>query len=200
MIFQKSYSYIYILLFFLFACKSTSSLGQKKDNKYYTVFSELKEDNSYLNELFKELKDDFNLCEVTESQKKIYKKYPKVFLEELARSFENTSFLKVKSLKMLSVLSLKEKQEYNDLCISIEEWDFDKISDAYTVFNNLKKYREKEIKFNTINWIWVTYENRIYRVSSDNHSVTDEEMVRVKKSLTSLLKKKGNVEDFTFYE
>ncbi|MGG6229979.1 hypothetical protein [Tenacibaculum sp. SDUM215027] len=200
MIFQKTHTYTCILLFFLLACKSTSSLGQKIDNKYYTVFSELKEDNSSLNELFKKLKDNFNLCKVTESQKYIYKKYPKVFLEELSQNFENKAFLKVKNLKILSILSLKEKQEYNDLCISIEEWDFEKTNDASLVFNSLKKYREKEIKFNTINWIWLIYENHLYRISSDNHSVISVEMMKIKKHLTALLKEKGNVEGLTFYE
>ncbi|WP_417786543.1 hypothetical protein [Tenacibaculum sp.] len=200
MISPKAHIYICILLLFLLACKSTSLVGQKNDNKYYTVFSELKEDSSSLDELYKKLKDDFNLCKVTESQEIVYKKYPKVFLEELAKNFENNAFLKVKNLKILSVLSLKEKQEYNDLCVSIEEWDFGKKNEAYLVFNSLKEYLEKEIKFNTINWIWLIYENHLYRISSDNYSITDVEMIRIKENLIALLKRKGDVEELIFHE
>lgn len=200
MISPKTHIYACILFFLFLACKSTSLVGQKNNNKYYTVFSELEEDNSSLDELYQKLKDHFNLCGITDSQKKVYKKYPKIFLEELSKNFENKAFLKVKNLKILSVLSLKEKEKFNDLCISIEEWDFEKTKDATLVFNSLKEYREKEIKFNTINWIWLIYKNHLYRISSDNHSVNSVEMMKVKKYLTVLLKKKGSVDTLVFYE
>lgn len=196
----KGTSIYYTLLLFLLSCKPTMVSNQKSDNDvYYKIFLELKSEDSCLNELYKEyLSRGFKLCSITTSEKEVYSKYPKVFLKGLASDFDNPTFLQVKNLKKFSVLSLRENQEYNDLCISIEEFDFATTQEALSVFTSLKDYQSKEIHFATINWIWLLQENSLYRVSSDNHTVTSVEMQSIKNHLKTLLERKDKVRTLTF--
>jgi len=127
--------------------------------------------------------------------KKGYKS--KSFLKMLSNSFKNDNFLDVKSNHFSFVVPSHDKEaDY----ISIQEWFFNDSKKAKSSFESLKTYKEREIYFKRINWIWVYQENKIYLVFSRDLNVKDPGMQTIKKAIIDNVSKIGDYETIQFYE
>lgn len=121
----------------------------------------------------------------------------KSFLKMLSNSFKNDNFLDVKSNHFSFVVPSHDKEaDY----ISIQEWFFNDSKIAKSCFESLKTYKEREIYFKRINWIWVYQENKIYLVFARNLNVKDPEMQTIKKAIIETVSTFGDYETLQFYE
>jgi len=130
-----------------------------------------------------------------EETKTIYQS--KGFLKTLASDFKNKDFLEVASINYaLVVPKTNTESDY----ISIQQWQYTDIEKAKSAFESLKNYKETEIHFKTINWIWVYQEDNIYLVFARNFMVTDVEMQSIKNAILKTVTPLGDYETIQFYE
>lgn len=130
-----------------------------------------------------------------EETKTIYQS--KGFLKTLASDFKNEDFLAVASINYaLVVPKTNTKSDY----ISIQQWQYTDTEKAKSAFESLKNYKEAEIHFKTINWIWVYQEDTIYLVFARNFMVTDVEMQSIKNAILKTITPLGDYETIQFYE
>lgn len=130
-----------------------------------------------------------------EETKTIYRS--KGFLKTLASDFKNEDFLAVASINYaLVVPKTNTKSDY----ISIQQWQYTDTEKAKSAFESLKNYKEAEIHFKTINWIWVYQEDTIYLVFARNFMVTDVEMQSIKNAILKTITPLGDYETIQFYE
>lgn len=130
-----------------------------------------------------------------EETKTIYRS--KGFLKTLASDFKNEDFLAVASINYaLVVPKTNTKSDY----ISIQQWQYTDTEKAKSAFESLKNYKEAEIHFKTINWIWVYQKDTIYLVFARNFMVTDVEMQSIKNAILKTITPLGDYETIQFYE
>ncbi|WP_452229062.1 hypothetical protein [Lacinutrix sp. MEBiC02404] len=164
---------VYIVLFLLplIGCKNESRQVEEKNTTLDIVESTKKAIPVYsISFLAKEAKESTeNISSVTKNLLLKYKAYPfdkhpnefeefmdiyksKDFINTLARDFDNKNFLDIET-KYYSFITPKDNLVAN--YITIEQWQYPSVKKAKSVFESLKNYKEKEIYFKTINWIWV---------------------------------------------
>ncbi|WP_299889200.1 hypothetical protein [uncultured Lacinutrix sp.] len=121
----------------------------------------------------------------------------KSFQKTLASGFNNKDFLDVASIHYSYVVPNNNKKSSH---ISIEEWQFKDAKKARSCFESLTKYKDAEIYFKTINWIWVYQEDKIFLVFATDYIVTDPEMQNIKQEVIKTISKSGDYKTIQFYE
>ncbi|MBU2945432.1 hypothetical protein [Zobellia uliginosa] len=112
----------------------------------------------------------------------------KRFAGTLAQDFENNDFTKA---TQLNVSFLTQNQENPKENIKVEEWFFKDENTANSCFQSLQNYREREIHFKFISWIWVQQDNKLFLIFSTDFVVDSKPMQTIKQHLIGMLKKQG---------
>nr|MUH41287.1 hypothetical protein [Zobellia laminariae] len=112
----------------------------------------------------------------------------KRFAGTLAQDFDNSDFTKA---TRLNVSFLTKNEEHPKGNIKVEEWFFKDENSAKSCFQSLQNYREREIHFKFISWIWVQQNNKLFLVFSTDFVVDSEPMQTIKQHLIGMLKKQG---------
>ncbi|WP_276166074.1 hypothetical protein [Zobellia alginiliquefaciens] len=112
----------------------------------------------------------------------------KRFAGTLAQDFDNSDFTKA---TRLNVSFLTKKEENPKGSIKVEEWFFKEENTAKSCFQSLQNYREREIHFKFISWIWVQQNNKLFLIFSTDFVVDSEPMQTIKQHLIGMLKKQG---------
>ncbi|MDO6819489.1 hypothetical protein [Zobellia sp. 1_MG-2023] len=112
----------------------------------------------------------------------------KRFAGTLAQDFDNRDFTKA---TRLNVSFLTKNEENPNGNIKVEEWFFKDEDTANSCFQSLQNYREREIHFKFISWIWVQQNNKLFLVFSTDFVVDSNPMQTIKHHLIGMLKKQG---------
>ncbi|WP_452231745.1 hypothetical protein [Lacinutrix sp. MEBiC02595] len=121
----------------------------------------------------------------------------KSFLKMLARDFKNDDFLDISTRYYSFVVPNNNLESHY---IAVEEWQYPTTQKAKSVFESLKTYRDREIKFKTINWIWVHQKEKIYLIFSTAFMVKESAMQNIKTEIIKTASAIGDYETLQFYE
>ncbi|CAZ94358.1 hypothetical protein [Zobellia galactanivorans] len=144
--------------------------------------------NKGLDQSFKENKDVLDEQWLKES----LDSYERMgFKKVLARDFENNSFVKA---TQTHVSFLAPEREGTTGTINLEEWHFEDEATAISCFESLTTYREREIYYKVINWIFVRKKNKLFLIFGFHFNVDSEPMRTVKQHLIDDLKGQGEYE------
>ncbi|WP_400073777.1 hypothetical protein [Zobellia russellii] len=112
----------------------------------------------------------------------------KRFAGTLAQDFDNSDFTKA---TQLNVSFLTKNEENPNGNIKVEEWFFKDENTASSCFQSLQNYREREIHFQFISWIWVQQNNKLFLIFSTDFVVDSKPMQTIKQNLIDLVKERG---------
>ncbi|WP_289039937.1 hypothetical protein [uncultured Zobellia sp.] len=112
----------------------------------------------------------------------------KRFAGTLAQDFDNSDFTKA---TQLNVSFLTKNEENPNGNIKVEEWFFKDEDTANSCFQSLQNYREREIHFQFISWIWVQQNNKLFLIFSTDFVVDSKPMQTIKQNLIDLVKERG---------
>lgn len=209
---------ILLLVFLLVGCKKNINTEKSPEETNNQQVSKIKETiipvHTILFDTITPITSSANILAITKKIQPDFTAYPfgensnklnetkkgyksKSFLKMLSNSFKNDNFLDVKSNHFSFLVPSHDKEaDY----ISIQEWFFNDSKKAKSCFESLKTYKEREIYFKRINWIWVYQENKIYLVFARNLNVKDPEMQTIKNAIIETVSTFGNYETLQFYE
>ncbi|WP_452220834.1 hypothetical protein [Lacinutrix salivirga] len=216
--------YITILVFVIISCKNEAK-PKAPQTEGHTIESTITSENptkttdsitvynsNYL--ATKTVIESNNLALITQGLIKEFTDYPftndpnqlsdtkeiydeKLFLESLAEDFKNKDFLEVSSINYAFVLP---KENTNSSYISIEEWHFKTPQQAESAFESLKNFKETEIHFKTINWIWVHQKDKLFLIYSTDYKVSNPIMQTIKQQIIDVVAVSGAYKTIQFYE
>ena len=110
------------------------------------------------------------------------------FAKSLAKQFDNNDFTRATQINA-SFLTMKEQQTSGD--VRVEEWYFKDENEAKSCFKSLIEYKERELYFKFISWIWIQQNNRLFLIFTTEFNVDAKPMQTVKLHLIDVLKKQG---------
>lgn len=168
---------------------------------YEVVFDSSKEISGHiLKDVLPTISKSFDAYPYTSSSNELKEKIEnleaKRFLISLAKDFDNKTFESVKAIDFVNVSPNDSKNE----SIQIEQWSFENKGIATSCFESLTSFKEREIHFMTVNWIWLQQEDKILLISSANYGVNSKEMQIIKKAIAEEIKKSGTFKSIAFYE
>ncbi len=108
------------------------------------------------------------------------------FAKSLMSDFDNENFTKT---SYINVAFLTEKQSKINRNIRVEEWFFNEEATAISCLESLKSYREREIHFKFISWIWVRQKNKLFLIFTTDYMVDSKPMQTVKSHLLATINK-----------
>ena len=170
--------------------------------KTYTVFYDSNEvtiDNS-IKEITSLLSSTYDNYQFTNSSNELEELtneiQSKSFLNLLADDFKNEKFRLATAVNFSYLVTKGEVYQY----LKLEKIYFKDNNTAISCFESLKSYKNRDIHFNPINWIWTQQENCLYLISSLNHKVTSDQMQTVKQQLIKSITDNAKYETIQFYE
>ncbi len=110
----------------------------------------------------------------------------KRFAKTLMNDFDNENFTKTTQINVTFLTKEQSKIRGN---IRVEEWFFEDEEKAVSCIKSLNSYREREIHFKFISWIWVQQKNKLFFVFTTDFMVDSEPMQTIKLHLLGIIKK-----------
>ncbi len=184
--------------------KETSSKNteKKRDSirpiKIYNILYDSIQNNdseqlSSFNESLKNLYKDASLIKDAEYINRRLKDYQsKRFAKSLSNDFDNNNFTKTTQINVSFLIKEQQKIPGD---IRVEEWYFKDKAAAISCIKSLNSYREREIHFNFISWIWIRQKNKLFFVFTTDFMVDSEPMQTIKLHLLDIIKKEGKEYD-----
>lgn len=160
--------------------------NQNNNSEQLSLFIE-NLDNSYKDESL--IKDE----EYINRRLKSYQS--KRFAKSLMNDFDNENFTKT---TQINVSFLTKEQPEIQGGIRVEEWFFKDEATAISCIKSLNSYREREIHFKFISWIWIQQKNKLFFVFTTDFMVDSEPMQTIKLHLLDVIKK--GEEDYDIIE
>ncbi len=99
--------------------------------------------------------------------------------------FYNENFTKT-TQKNVSFLTKEQFKVQGN--IRVEEWFFKDEATAISCIKSLKSYREREIHFKFISWIWIQQKNKLFFIFTTDFMVDSEPMQTMKLHLLDVIK------------